>query len=91
MFAFLLPGKAWGLDNDGTKITPNRCTHKPTDDIKLCCLDFSIPKDAFCIVHLSVLMNHKLNHKSELKIRIRRQHHKILRIKVVFKSEAGFP
>ena len=36
-------------------------------------------------------MNHKLNHKSDLKIRIRRQHHKILRIKVVFKSEAGFP
>lgn len=36
-------------------------------------------------------MNHKLNHKSETKIRIRRQHHKILRIKVVFKSEAGFP
>ena len=85
MFAFLLAGKAWGLDNDGTKITTNRCTLKPTGDIKLCCVDFSIPNDAFCIVHLSVLMYHKLNHKCELKIRIQRQHQKILRIKVVFK------
>ena len=43
------------------------------------------------VLSISVLMNHKLNHKSELKIRFRRQHHKILRIKVVLKSEAGFP